>query len=72
MRGMGRRERDRERTEVDSQRRGGELFFFVVVWHYLHTIEIAANKRVRIFIFVRETRRVKKGYYLHTNEIATN
>ena len=49
-----------------------KVVFLVVVWHYLHTIEIAVNKRVLNFIFVREIQRGKKSHYLHTIEIAAN
>ena len=51
---------------------GRRVVFLVDVGHYLDTIEIAANKGVRIFIYLREIRRGKKWHYLHTLEIAAN
>ena len=46
--------------------------FLLVVWHYLRTIKIAANKGVPIFIHARHIRRGKKWHYLHTIDIGAN
>ena len=54
------------RKGVDRYR----VVFLVDVWHYLNTIEIAANKGVRIFVYLREIRRGEKWHYPHTIEIA--
>ena len=42
------------------------------LWHYLHTIEIAATKGVLVFIYVSKIQRGKQLGFQHTIEIAAN